>query len=227
MPAYKIAIPSYGRAATIRTPALLPPGADFSIIVHTEAEAYWYRQTKLFRAGQVKATGCAPGIARQRNWILENLVKDGQWVLMLDDNIEAVECVADALYGQSSIDMRRLPMRVWHDIFKRRVDWQRVHSVLLESIERAERDGARLIGFANNDNPMFNRHKWRDAALVVTKMALVRKTLWPRPGEQLPAPGGRTLRGRRHWKPRGPRSGQYQGRRIPGGKISGAGAHQS
>ncbi len=177
MPAYKIAIPSYGRAATIRTPRLLPKDStDYSIVVHTEAEAKWYRRNGLFHPSQVKVTGCAPGIARQRNWILENLVNAGEWVLMLDDNIQAVECVVDALYHHSSIDMRRLPMRVWHDLYKRAVSWERVNEAIEESIKLADASGAHLIGFASNDNPLFNRYKWRDVALVVTKMALVKKS---------------------------------------------------
>ncbi len=174
---FKIAIPSYGRAATINTPLLIPRNyADYAVIVHTEAEAVWYRKNGLFLPSQVKVTGCAPGIARQRNWILENLVNPGEWVLMLDDNIAAFERVVDPLYNEEEIHMGRLPMKVWHNLFKRKIFFDALVPALLESIERAEAIGARLVGFASNDNPLFNKRKWRDVGLVVTKMALVKRT---------------------------------------------------
>ena len=152
-PGFKIAIPSAGRAATIRTPLLLPPDLPYTVVTHDVNDAAWYRKNQLLDKATVLVSHVSSGIARQRNWILENLVAPGRWVLMLDDNIKRFEKVDPHFYGQEQVEREALDSAFWRKIYRQPATWSMVKSCLRESIWKAERIGANLIGFASAENP--------------------------------------------------------------------------
>lgn len=173
----KIAIPSAGRAATICTHRMIAESEDVHIVTHDQHDKLWYDQNLELSHCTIHKSDQPRGIAYQRNWILDNLAEDGEWVAMMDDNIRWFERIAAPFYFQEKTDVRlarNAPL--WRKIYRRFSPWFEMTKVFQECIDRAESIGAHFIGFATNDNPYFRYQKWYTHAFVMTKMCLIKKS---------------------------------------------------
>lgn len=168
----RILIPSYGRAGTISTPLLLD-GFDWQIVVHDDFEARAYR--KRFPLSRIIVSGVELGIAKQRNWILDHCVEQGEWFVFMDDNIKEFWSVNKDQYNKESLPVESFNHAFWDKLFRANTNPARLNEILEETQLKAEAVGAHFAGFATTDNPFFRKKKWRETGFVCTKTALVKK----------------------------------------------------
>lgn len=170
----KIFIPSYGRASTICTHRLLE-GLDWTVVVHDQSEFQDYYLNHI-PEDRLTISGVELGIARQRNWILENLVADGEWFVFMDDNIKQFQRVHPELYPNEVLPTDSFNHAFWGKRFNIPCKPQAIQQILKELQLKAEQVQAHLAGFATTENPFFRGKKWRMNGYVTTKTALVQKT---------------------------------------------------
>lgn len=171
----KVIIPSWARPTTIRTHKLLPEGTDYKIVVHSKEVAKWYAQNPSIDPKRIVINGLPYGNALARNWILDNLVEEGEWFIMADDNIDGFWIVHESYYGNADIDTSTFNSAFWRALFDRDASWETFARRAEEDRAEAERRGARLVGYATNDNHYFRAKKYRDVGYVSTKICLIKK----------------------------------------------------
>ena len=176
MPGFKVFIPSYGRAATIRTHLFLKGVFDYRVVVHNEEEAVWYRRNSTLEPKRIVVSGMPLGIAGQRNWILENLTKDGDWFGMFDDNIAGFIGPRGPLSEEETPPVHLFGSRFWRKKFRAPLTPSDLEIAVRSSIARAQEQGAHLIGFATTDNYFFRKKKWQEYGYVSTKAAFIQRT---------------------------------------------------
>jgi hypothetical protein len=172
----KLFIPSHGRAATVRTHIYANGFFDYWIVLHSEEEARWYRKNKSIDPARIVVSGMPLGLGGQRNWILENLVEDGEWFGMFDDNIDGFSGVTGELYNDPKHDVDTFTGPFWRKIYSASVSPYQLSKICEESIQMATTIGARLVGFSVTDNYYFRRKKWQAYGYVSTKAAIIQKT---------------------------------------------------
>lgn len=168
----KIFINSHNRADVITTPALLDAcDIPYQIVLHDNQQAFLYAKysDKLIVANQPF------GLVNMRNWILENLVEDDEWYLILDDNITKFTAVPEPYYSYKDLPVKEQPAQ-FKDLFEREISALEFIDICEESIALAEKTGAKLIGFASNVNFFFRAKKWREVGYVIGKTQLIKKT---------------------------------------------------
>ncbi len=168
----KIFIPSYGRAHNISTPFLLD-GLEWQVVVHDKSEFNSY--VKRIPRMNLAISNVDLGVAKQRNWILENLVGEDEWFCFMDDNIKTFWKVHPGYYEKLHIPTELFEPAFWARRYTIPTKPELLMSVLEETKQKADSIGARLAGFATTDNPFFRKQKWRSSGFVCTKTALVKK----------------------------------------------------
>lgn len=168
----KLFIPSKGRAATISTPAALA-GADYTVLLHSDAEAAAYRAAGRVPPDRILVTHTQAepaGKTRQMAYALDTLVPPGAWCAFADDNILALtavrspECTSPRLLVDTP--------GPWRAIYGAACSVARFGRYAEETIAEAERVGARLCGFATVDNPFYRGVRYRYVGYVIGKLIL-------------------------------------------------------
>lgn len=164
----KIIIPTYNRPETIRTHRLFPI-EDVILVFSNEEQMHLYsKNAELHKVGAVAIANVTGNIAKKRQWILDNLVAEDEWIVMADDNIRSFRMIAEPWYGMDQLDEEgvkkekdAIPLAAWN--------------VMKESMAEADARGAKLVGFRTNSNPFFGRKKWNDVSYVSTKLCCIKK----------------------------------------------------
>lgn len=172
----KIFINSYNRPEMISTPMLLDEcGVDYKIVLHNKDEYDRYVLNPKIRKETLFVADQPVGMAGIRNWVLENLVKEGEWYVILDDNITEFQSVPEPEYSEIALDVKGRP-EYYKKLFENKVDAKRMIEVFEDSIKTAEKTGAKLIGFGSNLNFFFRSKKYREVGYVIGKTQIIKKT---------------------------------------------------
>lgn len=147
----KVFIPSTGVPERLHTHKLWPLN-KLTIVVHTSEQADSYQKTTGVKHSQIIVTQNPKGIGLQRDFILRNLVRPGEWFTTCDDNI-----------------------RDWLDINGHTMKVEDAYYMMEEDMRLAEKTGAHLIGFATTSNPMYRRNLHRNVGFVLGKMMIEQK----------------------------------------------------
>lgn len=177
----RIVIPSYGRAETLTTPALLETAAtqhwrpDYRVCVHTEAQKAAYVKGGRVPEERIVVTGAERGIIPQRQWINEKWADPGEWYVVMDDNVRGFTAVPEPWYREW-----RLPVTEpddaaeWRERYRTECGVRRFLRIAEECRQMAEAVGAQQCGFATVDNYYFRGRKWQEVAYVISKVAVRR-----------------------------------------------------
>ena len=130
----KIFIPSKGRAASLKTPALLQ-GADYRLIVHDNEERDRYIRFNASLADKIVTSGISNGISGQRKFIMDNFVEEGEWIAMLDDNIRAFNKFPNEIYNLDELPYDATKRYAWEHTY---CDFYAMLKVFDEMIAKAE-----------------------------------------------------------------------------------------
>ena len=174
----KVFIPSYGRAANIKTHFLWKgyDNKELFIVLHNQEEKIWYAKNKSLENENILVSYADVGIAKQRNWIIENKVSLDEWFVFMDDNINQILTVHKNFYDKTSIPTWIFNRKFWETVYDLQTDWPTFLQNCEKMASEADSRGAKFVGVATNDNPFYKKTKWRDVGFVRTKISLVKKT---------------------------------------------------
>lgn len=163
----KVIIPTYNRHDIIRTHMHFM-NQQLCLVVSNEEQKDLY-DSKMELANIPKVVCNITGnIAAKRQWILDNLVEEGEWFVMADDNIRSFQCIRQPWYGANELDETGVKMEV-------PIDYRMAWEVIEETLAEAKKRGAQFAGFRTNSNPFFGRKKWNEFSYVSTKLCLIQK----------------------------------------------------
>jgi len=168
----KIFIPTKDRPKTIST-HLAFSGQDWYILVHNKQQRDEYLENETIDPSRLIVTGVAAdafGLTRQREWVVQNLVKSGEWFIFADDNIKELTKVSGDYYRQGELDVQVGESKKWKDIFSALCSPDEFMILANESRWMAEKFGAHLCGFAVTENFFFRGKKWRSVGYVIGKL---------------------------------------------------------
>lgn len=169
----KLVIPSYDRPQRIFAHLTLPRKYYKPIVVlHNDAQADAYIKAGLDKK-LIVVSNLPKGIARTRNFILDELIDSGEWYASADDKVHRTFIVPQPFYASG-----KLPEdpRAQAQAFKTVATPERFHEVIQEMLQLGERSNSLLCGFSTTDNYFFRKRKFRPVGLVVGKFFLNRKT---------------------------------------------------
>jgi len=172
----KIYIPSKDRAKTITTHLWLEKNnIPYSIVVHNEEQFRMYGQQLSWESFKnVINANCPYGMSVIRQWIRDNLVKDGEWYINMDDNIKYFQSFPSQHYNTEFIDTKNSKnlRKTLENHESTRTEFE---DYVEETKVKAESLGVSYCGFATVENYFFRGKKWRTVAYVVGKCILCKK----------------------------------------------------
>lgn len=169
-----IYIPSYNRAETIKTPLYLEKSdIKYKVLLHSEKCRESYVRAGRVPESKIIVTGANFGITNQRNWIVENLAKKGEWYVSLDDNITGFKRVVDEYYhSRKSINVQ--DKKINASVYSHEFSAKEYVELLEKDINVAEQINAEYIGYATVDNYFFNSKKYKSVGYVISKACAVK-----------------------------------------------------
>lgn len=115
------------------------------------------------------------GKACSMNWVLDNLVPEGDWAVFLDDDLYKVTRVAPQFYSESKCpEMTSKERRQAFETLV--INTEGLLQVLEDTTQYAEQVGASYAGVSSVLNPFFRQAKWGHVGWVLGCMALLRNT---------------------------------------------------
>ena len=169
----KIFIPSYNRPEEVKTMRNLD-GYDPVIVLHSKEQLDLYKKHNLNLKYVVTDIPVGEyGVIRTRNFIQDNLVNDGEWFIMFDDNNHKITKVQDDYYGFQSLDVKS--DKKFQEIYNQQVTLQEIEHLLIRDIKMAERTGAYHISYAPNENYFFRPTKYRNIGYTKGNATITKK----------------------------------------------------
>jgi len=171
-----IYIPSYNRAKTIKTSLWLDQEKiPYKVLLHTEKCKKEYVSAGRVSENDIIVTNAKQGITNQRNFLMNNLAKKGEWFITLDDNISGFKRVVDEYYHNlKKLDVNS-PLITQKD-FNKSVKPKELIQLILQDIKIAESIKVTYGGFATVDNYFFNAKKYSSVGYVISKAAYIKYT---------------------------------------------------
>lgn len=172
----KIFINSYNRPDAISVHKLLDADSiPYKIILHNEEQKELYLKNPSIKEENLIVSNMPVGMTGIRSWLLDTLVLKDEWYLILDDNITEFQAVKHDYYFSENLPVKEQPEK-YKDIFENKISAKRFMEIVAETIERAEKNGVKLCGFASNINFFFRNKKWREVGYVIGKTQLIKKS---------------------------------------------------
>lgn len=160
----KIIIPTKGRHTTICTHIVFPSAY---ILVHDNKECSMYIKNMSIEHDRIIVTSTEKGKSRQMEWASDNLIDINEWFIFADDDIRYIECLPEPWYWEDKIQLPPKCSKMWRHRYQEECDPTFFLSTIVpDMIERAERIGTGLCGFAMNDNYYFRSRHWRNVGYV-------------------------------------------------------------
>ena len=166
----KVFIPSYDRPRSITTPGLMPTAIDWKVVLHNDFQLKQYASNLTLPPGRLIVSDVPISPARIRNWILDQ-VPEGEWCMMLDDNITAFRGVLMPAHESDPLQLTGSGKILNSDLsgfgfYQRAVQLTR----------EADSIGAHYCGFSMVSNPMFRLKNYKEFGFVIGKGILIKKT---------------------------------------------------
>lgn len=177
----RVFIPTKGRAQVINS-HLLFSGMDVTIVVHNAAERADYLRNPTIRPEQVLVSETLmdrAGLTRQREWIMNTLVRPGEWFVFADDNIQRILAVPQPYYEKSLLNALEYAPEARKRIFRQDAQPEHLRFAFEESIQAAQYIGAQMVGFAVTDHTLSRGRKYRTLGYVIGKMLLMQHNTIP------------------------------------------------
>lgn len=169
----KIFIPSYNRPEEIKTLRNLD-GYDPVIVLHSDEQLDLYRQYNPDLKYVVTNVPVGEyGVIKTRNYIQDNLVEDGEWFIMFDDNNHKITKVQDEYYPFQFLDVKS--DKKYQDIYNQQVTLKDIEEDIIKDIKLAERTNIYHIAYAPNENYFFRPTKYRNIGYTKGNATITRK----------------------------------------------------
>lgn len=170
-----IYIPSFNRAETIKTSVYLDTcNIPYKVLLHSEECKKAYLAAGRVKEENIIVTGAPFGITNQRNWMVDNLAKQGEWYISLDDNISHFKRFDDFIYNSQDnvidVDNPKITQKNYNHF----VDAEEFIRIIAADILIAEARGAEYVGYATVDNYYFNSKRYKDVGYVISKAVAIK-----------------------------------------------------
>jgi len=114
-------------------------------------------------------------------WIIDNLVADGEWFCAMDDNIHRFTAVCEEEYDVL-VMKDKYPEKFerndqpWRDrVYGQTIDNNRLNKILEQLVDHCEEVGAWYGGFSTVDNSFFRGKKYSYCGYVISKACVIKK----------------------------------------------------
>ena len=176
MKAYVI---SRGHAPRMHTAAWLgKTGLDVTVVCDTlEEQKAIAAAMPYVRKSRIILTG-THGCLNARNFILSELVHDGEWHIGIDDNVQHLDIVAPSLYVKPRLPVAGMPPRghTWRSLYRHAIPPatlpRHLHYLRAQCVHHHTIYG----GYASTENPMFRANHFGYRRFVKTKLYVLQKT---------------------------------------------------
>ena len=169
-----IYVPSYNRAKTIKTTKWLDKsGLNYKVLLHTENCKNEYINAGLIHEKNIIVTNQPKGITNQRNYICQNLAKNGEWYIALDDNISGFKRVVDKYFFTKKV-LEVESSKINQKDYNQEITALEFINILNDDIKTAEKIKAEYIGFSTVDNYFFNSKKYKTVGYVISKAVAIK-----------------------------------------------------
>lgn len=170
---------TYNRFKTIST-SLWLGGQPHTVLCHTKEQAESFKASgRIGKGGGVLASLQPRGLSNNRNFVLDNLMKRGEWAIFWVDDLISVTMFKSYFrteFRSGKLNVDATNQNVARKLFKEPVDPATFMEIALESIIHAESKGLALVGFSLTNNPMFRRNKYSYRGLADGRCWAVKKT---------------------------------------------------
>lgn len=183
----KMLIRSYRRAETITTPSVAAfAELEQHVLLHDVADVAAYSAAGRLGSARTFLTNAEPGpggIVRNTELGIRALCEPGEWIVLADDDVTEVQAVPEPWYSTSALPVQDEPFQpppgpewpsTWDELYKTPATSGDFMRIVTESIERAERIGAHVVGFGTTKNFYFRSRKWREVGYVMGGLRLWR-----------------------------------------------------
>lgn len=174
----KLFIPSFHRPnlhCTFRH--FLDTSIDWYVLVHTADEYRGYKISGLVPSRRLILTRAPLGLVNHRNWIIENLVADGEWFLFASDDITKITVLDEPYYSKEcDIDVTTKNTTLWGKRFAKQASPVDIDRIVAELHARALAENCYYAGFSAFGNSLFRAKKWKRNTFVDGRLFLMRKT---------------------------------------------------
>jgi len=169
-----IYIPSYNRASSIKTTKYLDrANVPYKVLLHSDECRKSYLDAGIVKDENIIVTHAPFGITNQRNWMVDNLAKQGEWYISLDDNIRGFKRVVDKYYEtQKKLDVTRKD--ITQQDFNHEIEADELIELMEKDIKLCEKLKIEYLGFATVDNFFFNSKKYKTVGYVISKAVAIK-----------------------------------------------------
>jgi hypothetical protein len=172
----KAFVATYDRPTLATTPKFL--GAfDWYFLIHNQNQKEKY-VASAWDPDKILVTGTEPGelgAAKQHHYAYEHLVEEGEWFLLLDDDITEILRVNEHHYAEEFLDVTD-KSKNWNEIYSGLVDDSILEYLVWDTIQKAERESINYCGFSPMGNPFFRSKKWMYKSPLTNGFRIWRKT---------------------------------------------------
>jgi hypothetical protein len=115
-------------------------------------------------------------VAQIREFISQQVLDDGEWATLVDDNVDVLTCVHPWFYDQPRLRFDESPYtsKEWREFYSTPVTMSDRRRIVDELIDKCIEEGTIYGGFASEDNYYFRASKWSLASYIKTKFAVFR-----------------------------------------------------
>jgi hypothetical protein len=171
----KVFIPSSNRADIIRTHNLFAGSdVDWHVVLHSDLDLDLYLKASNIPRERFLVTNTTKGMSVARQAILDQFVAEDEWVMMMDDNINSITGLPPAYYEMKHVEAKKF-RKTFAELFQLPVTIPEFMLRAYDTINQAERVGARYAGFASNANHFFREDKWKYCGYVIGKCIMIKK----------------------------------------------------
>lgn len=173
----KIFIFTWDRYDTIRTPRFFDTeNINYSLLVHSEEQAAKFIQHNLINPNNIIVTNKPKGLAYNRNFALDCMQMDEWALFFVDDLISIKELINYDTQPTEDLGITIANAPLYSKHFKKQINATTFLSRCKESINKAEEDNLKLVGFAGFTNHLFLTKKWKYNSVADGRCWLVKKT---------------------------------------------------
>jgi hypothetical protein len=169
-----IYIPSYNRASSIKTTKYLDrANVPYKVLLHSDECRKNYLDAGIVKDENIIVTHAPFGITNQRNWMVDNLAKQGDWYISLDDNIRGFKRVVDKYYEtHKKLDVTRKD--ITQQDFNHEIEADELIELMEKDIKLCDELKIEYLGFATVDNFFFNSKKYKTVGYVISKAVAIK-----------------------------------------------------
>jgi hypothetical protein len=173
----KIIIFGYNNFENITTSKYLD-SFKHTLLVHTEEQKKSFvKAGKISKNAKIVVSGNPKGLAFNRNYALDHLMKDGEWAMFwVDDLIRVTWNKEGITKGLEKLDINFKNQNKFREEFSVPVHAEEFLPYCESLIKKADKEGVKLVGFSCTNNPLFRPKHFKYHSFIDGRCYLVKKT---------------------------------------------------